>query len=187
MSARLAAFRPLVLVFAGFVLVEALTAAALFAMKQGLTPASIEAWYLGSEAAMTRARSLVGMLEVLVPHLLAVPLTLFVVVHLVGWAGVLKRPALHLLARVSFVLVAVGAAAGFGVRYVWPGLSVVKLAAFLGLELTLMLWVALLVLAFWPSRRLLEAAAELEARTAPYALAERWGQGGAGGVPSRAA
>lgn len=174
MKQRLSAFRPLVLVFAGFVALQALSAALLFAMKLGLTPAQIEAFYRGSEQAMTRPRTLSGLLSVGVPHLLAVPLTLFVVVHLVGWAGIVRRPALHLLTRLSFFFALAGVAAGVGVRYVFPALSVVKLAAFLGLELTLGLWVALLVLAFWPSRRLLELAASLEEKATPFArLAQR--------------
>ncbi len=153
MKARISAFRPLILIFTGFVLVQAVSAAVLFATKLGFTPTSIEGFYRGSEAAMTRPRSLTGLLEVAVPHLLAVPLTLFIVIHLVAWAGLVGSAALQLLARVSFVLCGVGVAAGLGVRFLWPSLSVVKLAAFLGLELTLAGWCALLLLAFWPGPR----------------------------------
>lgn len=156
MKARVAAFRPLILIFAGFVMVQAVSASALFAMKLGLAPASIEAFYLGSEVAMTRPRSFAGLLEVAVPHLLAIPLTLFTVIHLVGWAGIATKAALQMLARVSFGLAGFGVMAGFGVRYVWPQVSVVKLAAFIGLEGMLLAWVLLLVLAFW-RRRISEA------------------------------
>ena len=149
MKARVAAFRPLILIFAGFVLVQAVSAAVLFALKLGLGPASIESFYRGSATAMTRPRSLTGLLEVAVPHLLAVPLTLFIVIHLVGWAGLVAREALQVLARLSFGLALVGLVAGLGVRYLWPWLSVVKLLAFAGLELTLLAWVLLLVHAFW--------------------------------------
>lgn len=152
MKARVAAFRPLILIFAGFVVVQATSAAVLFALKLGLEPASIEAFYRGSEAAMTRPRSLAGLLEVAVPHLLAIPLTLFIVIHLVGWAGVVGKAALEVLAQVSFGLAGVGLVAGLGVRYLWPGLWAVKLAAFLGLELTLLAWVLLLLRAFWGTR-----------------------------------
>ncbi|MEW6433454.1 MAG: hypothetical protein AB1730_18265 [Myxococcota bacterium] len=178
MKARLAAFRPLVLVFAGFVLVQLVTAAVLFAMKLGCSLASVEAFYRGAPDAMTRPRSLAGLLETTVPHLLAVPLTVFVIVHLVGWAGVLRRPALQLLARVTFALVLVGVASGILVRFAWPALSAVKLAAFLGLELTLVLWLVLLGIAFWPSRPLLEpetprAAGEAAAAEAGHPLPTR--------------
>ncbi len=150
MTPRPAAFRPLILLFTGFVAVQAASAAVLFAMKLGLTPGAIAQFYRGS--AVSRPRSLEGLLEVAVPHVLAVPLTLFIVIHLVGWAGLVSRQALRLLARVSFGLAAVGLLAGLGVRYLWPWLSAVKLAAFLGLEATLIAWCVLLVVAFWPSR-----------------------------------
>ena len=77
------------------------------------------------------------------------PLTLFIVIHLVGWAGLVAREALQVLARLSFGLALVGLVAGLGVRYLWSWLSVVKLLAFAGLELTLLAWVLLLVHAFW--------------------------------------
>lgn len=159
MKAHVAALRPLILIFAGFVLVQAVTAAMLFVMKLGLAPTAIEGFYRGSELAMTRPRSLTGLLEVAVPHLLAVPLTLFIVIHLVSWAGVVGREALQLLARVSFALSALGLTAGLGVRYLWPWLSVVKLVAFLGMELTLVAWCVLLFVAFWPSNALSATAA----------------------------
>ena len=127
MRAPVARFRPPVLIFVGFVVIQAVSAAVLFATKLGLAPASIEAFYLGSELAMTRPRSLAGLLEVAVPHLLAIPLTLFIVIHLVGWAGIVRKEALEVLARLSFALAGVGLMAGMGVRYLWPGLSAVKL------------------------------------------------------------
>jgi hypothetical protein len=144
---KLRAFRPVVLIFTAFVGVQGVSAALLFAMKLGLTPSRIEQFYLGS--AMARPRSLSGLLEVAIPHLLAVPLTLFIIIHLVSWGGVLGRDAVRLLTRVSFFLVGVGAVAGLGVRFVWPALSVVKLTAFLGVELTLAAWCLLLLRVFW--------------------------------------
>jgi hypothetical protein len=136
-----------VLLFLGFVGVQAVSAAALFAMKLGLTPARIEQFYLGT--AMARPRSLTGLFEVMVPHLIAVPLTLFIVIHLVAWAGIVGARAVRLLARVSFGVAAISVVAGLGVRYLWPALSVLKLAAFLGVEATLAVWGVLLLRAFW--------------------------------------
>lgn len=137
------AFRPLVLVFAGFVLVQVASAAALFALKFGLTPAKVGTSFVG-DGALIRPRSMAGLLEVLVPHLLAIPLTVYVVVHLISWAKG-PSPGLARLSRVTFGLVAIGLFAGFGVRYLWPGLAVVKLAVLLGEELTLS-WLVWLLL-----------------------------------------
>lgn len=148
MRARPGAFRLIILLFGGFVLLQAASAGALFALKLGFGPTQVEGYYLG--AALARPRTLAGLLEVAVPHLLAVPLTLFIVIHLVSWAGVQRPIALRSLARLSFVFAIVDIGAGFGVRFHWPGLPLTKLVAFFGLESVLMLWTALLVTAFWP-------------------------------------
>lgn len=137
------AFRPLVLVFTFFVFVQVVSAALLFALKFGLTPAKVATSFVG-DGALVRPRSMAGLLEVLVPHLLAIPLTVYVVVHLISWARG-QSPGLVRLSRVTFGLVAVGLFAGFGVRYLWPELAVLKLAAFLGEELAL-LWLVWLLL-----------------------------------------
>lgn len=149
MTPRVVALRPVVLLFAGFVALQAVSAAVLFALKFGLTPASIEHFYFG----LARPRSAAGLLEVAVPHLLAIPLTLFIVIHLVGWAGVARGAAFGLLTRASFGLALSSIGAGLALRFLWPALSVLKLAAFLGLEATLVLWIYLLVRAFWDSPR----------------------------------
>lgn len=147
MKARPAALRPAIAIFALFLAVQAVSAAVLFARKLGLTPASVERFYL------ERPRSLGGLLEVAVPHLLAVPLTLFIVCHLVIWAGVGRSAAVALLLRLSFATALLGIGAGFAVRFLWPALSMVKLAAFFGLEGLLFVWVAMLVRATWPRER----------------------------------
>lgn len=137
------AFRPLVLVFACFVLVQVASAAALFALKFGLTPAKVATSFVG-DGALVRPRSLAGLLEVLVPHLLAIPLTVYVVVHLISWASG-RSPGLTRLSRLTFTLVAVGLASGFLVRYLRADLALLKLLAFVAEELTLLGLVGLLV------------------------------------------
>ena len=138
-ASRARALRPVIGLFSLFVFLQASSAAVLFALKLGLTPASVELFYLGD-----RPRSLGGLLEVAVPHLLAVPLTVFIVAHVVTWAGVGRGPALVLLTRLSFATALIGVGAGFAVRFLWPALSMLKLAAFLGLEGLLFVWVAML-------------------------------------------
>lgn len=145
-----AAQRAPALVFAGFLLLIAASGAVLFVEKVGLGAAEVREFYLGSEARFTSPRSLVGLLEIAVPHLVAVPLVLFAVIHVVAAAGRLGPRLLGWLAGASFTVALAGVAAGFGVRYLAPGLAWGKVIAFVGLEAALVAWAALLAAAAWP-------------------------------------
>ena len=146
---RLRPFRGPIAAFASMVALVMATGAVLFARKLGLRPADVEAFYLGG-GEMARARSLAGMLEVAVPHLLATPIVLFVTLHLVAFASRARRRPFAVLAGMSFGCALAGIAGGFAIRWVWPGLAVVKIAAFVGLEATMLLWLGLLVTAIAP-------------------------------------
>ena len=140
---RLAPFRWPLAAFALMLGLNAASAAVLFARKMGLSPEAVHAFYLGSEAAFTRPRSLEGLLEVAVPHLLAVPMALLVTVHLVGFAALLRPRPLAWLAGAAFGSALAGIAAGFAIRFLWPGLAWLKIAAFVGFETTFLAWLAL--------------------------------------------
>ncbi|MGC3998450.1 MAG: hypothetical protein QM767_13680 [Anaeromyxobacter sp.] len=113
---RLAPFRGPALAFALFLALSAVSAAVLFALKLGTAPAQVQAYYLGSEAAFTEPRTLQQLLLVAVPHLLAMPLALFAVAHVVGFARVVGERAQAALVRLSFGSAGLGILAGFGVR-----------------------------------------------------------------------
>lgn len=140
---RLVPFRWPLAAFALMLGLTAASAAVLFARKIGLSPGAVRAFYLGSEAAFTRPRSLDGLLEVAVPHLAAVPMALLVTIHLVGFAALLRPRPFALLAGAAFSSALAGIAAGFGIRFLWPGLAWLKIAAFAGFEATLLAWLAL--------------------------------------------
>lgn len=156
---RLAPFRWPLAAFALMLGIGAAGAAVLFVRKIGLSPEAVRAFYLGSEAAFHRPRSLEGLLEVAVPHLLAVPLTLLVTAHLVGFAALLRPRPLALLSGVAFGSALAGIAAGFGIRFLWPGLAWLKIAAFAGFEATFLAWMALLLALFRGAPRAAGAAA----------------------------
>jgi hypothetical protein len=143
----------------------------LFAMKLGGSPARVQEFYLGSEATFAAPKSLAGLLETAVPHLVAVPLVLFVAAHLVAFTGLLRRRVFAVLCATSFVAALVGLGAGFAVRFVWPGIAAVKIGAFLALEATLLAWIVLLVLTFARPRAARARAAE--APPAPLATPAR--------------
>lgn len=142
---RLAPYRVPALVFSGYLLVQAASAAVLFVLKLGGDVPGVRAFYLGSEERFTAAKSLAGLLEVAVPHLTAIPLVLFAVVHVVGFARALSRRSFGVITAVSFGSALAGVLAGFAVRFVSPGLAFLKIAAFVGLEGALLAWAALLV------------------------------------------
>ncbi len=147
---RLAPFRGPALVFALFLGICAASAAVLFALKLGTGPASVREYYLGSELRFAAPKTLPGLLQVAVPHLLAIPLALFAVSHVVGFARTAGPRAYAALVRLSYGSALVGIAAGLGVRFLSPGLAWVKIGAFAGLEAALLAWAALLVVTFFP-------------------------------------
>jgi hypothetical protein len=140
--------------FATMVAIVMATGAVLFARKIGFDGEHVRAFYLGSEAGFAPPRSLAGLLEVAVPHLLAVPLLVFVTLHLVAFAFGARRRPFGLLAGITWACVAAGIGAGFAIRFAWPGLAPLKVVAFVGLEATMLAWLLLLVAAVLrPSRR----------------------------------
>jgi hypothetical protein len=149
---RLAPFRWPALAFAGYLLLSAGSGAVLFFLKLGPTAARVQEFYLGSEARFAAPKTLPGLLEVAIPHLVALPLVLFAASHLVGFARALGPRAFSTLVRLSFGFALAGVAAGFGVRWLAPGLAWVKIGAFVGLEAALLSWAALLVAIFRPVR-----------------------------------
>ncbi|HSN93371.1 MAG TPA: hypothetical protein VLS93_19225 [Anaeromyxobacteraceae bacterium] len=149
---RLAPYRGPSLAFAGFLVMQAASGAVLFSVKIGADPDRIRTFYLGSEATFAAPKSLAGMLEVAVPHLLAIPLVLFAAAHVVGFARALGRRSFSALVAVSFGSALGGVAASFVVRFLAPSLAWAKLGAFLALEASLLSWAALLAVLFVPRR-----------------------------------
>jgi hypothetical protein len=147
---RLARFRGPALAFAAYLVVIAGSAAVLFAEKVGARPDQVRAFYLGSEATFAAPKSAAGLLEVAVPHLLAIPLVLFAAAHVVGFARAVGSRLQTTLVALSFASALAGIAAGFLVRFVSPHLAWLKLGAFAALEGTLLAWAVLLAAVFVP-------------------------------------
>jgi hypothetical protein len=150
---RLSPFRGPALAFAAYLVVQAGSAAVLFAQKLGTTPDRVAEFYLGAEERFALPKSLPGLLEVAVPHLLAIPLVLFAASHVVGFARALGRGPFVALVAVSFGSAGAGISAGFLIRFVLPDLAWIKIAAFAGLEASLLAWAALLAALFVPRRK----------------------------------
>lgn len=160
---RLAPYRLPALAFAAYLLLQAVSAGALFALKLGVDADGVRAFYLGSEARFTQPKSLAGLLEVAVPHAVAIPLVLFAAVHVVGFARALPARLHAALVGVSFASGLAGILAGFAVRFAGPALAWAKLGAFALLEASLLAWAALLAAIFLPARSVRSTAAAREA------------------------
>jgi hypothetical protein len=149
---RLARHRLPALLFAGFLLVIAGSAAVIFALKLGTAPSRVAAYYRGDAATYAQPKSFDGLLLVAVPHLAGMPIVLFAAAHVVGWARALSRRAYQALLAISFGGAALSIVTPFLTRFVAPAAAWLKLAAFAGLESALLAWAALLVAVFLPLR-----------------------------------
>jgi len=106
---------------------------ALFVSRLGFTPASVAAYYAGSEADYRPPRTAGAMLEVTHAHLPMMALVMLLLTHLLIFAPYSKRTRVLLIVG-AFVSAALDEGAGWLVRFVHPGFAVVKLAAFVSLQ-----------------------------------------------------
>ncbi|HEV8610665.1 MAG TPA: hypothetical protein VGS98_11455 [Thermoanaerobaculia bacterium] len=106
---------------------------ALFLSRLGFTPASVAAYYLGSEADYRAPRTAGAMLEVTHAHLPMMALVMLLLTHLLIFAPYSRRTRVLLIVG-AFVSAALDEGAGWLVRFVHPGFAVVKLAAFVSLQ-----------------------------------------------------
>ncbi len=167
MGDRLARYRAGALAFAAYLVIQAVSAAALFALKLGGDASGVRAFYLGSEARFTAAKSLDGILEVAVPHLIAIPLVLFAAIHVVGFARAVPSRVFSALVTLSFASALVGILSGFAVRWVASGFAWVKIGAFAGVETALVSWATALFVVFVPLRSRAHAPPEPQLESAP--------------------
>jgi hypothetical protein len=138
------------LIFAAFLAVVAVSAAAIFVGRIGRGVEDVARYYRGDEASYVPAKSVDGLLLVAVPHLVAIPLALFAASHVVGWARLLSARAWRAIVALSFGGGALTIAGSFAVRFVAPEMAWLKAIAFVGAEAGLLAWVALLVRLFLP-------------------------------------
>jgi hypothetical protein len=150
---RVGRFAGPVAAFVAMVAVVMGTAAVLFVRKMGLDPAHVRSFYLGSEATFAPPRSLAGLLEVAVPHLLAIPVLVFVTLHLVAIVSRARRRPFAVVAGVTYACALAAITGGFAIRFAWPGLAPLKIAAFVGLEGTMLAWLGMLAAALLPWAR----------------------------------
>jgi len=101
--------------------------------KMGLTPASIVAYYNGSEVLFTQPRTFQSMLKVTHAHLPMMAIVMLLLTHLLIFAPMVDR------VKILFISLGFGSAllnemAGWLIRFVHPGFAPLKIVSFLTLQ-----------------------------------------------------
>ncbi len=122
-----------------------LTNALLYFQKMSLTPASVVAYYLGSEERFLPARSYAGLLEVSHFHLFAMGMLLLVMTHLMLFVPLRNSTKAWLIA-LPFGAAFLDESAGWLVRFASPHFAWLKIGGFLLLQGSLAL---LIILSLW--------------------------------------
>lgn len=109
---------------------------AMYFSRMGLRPSSVVAYYNGSEEEFRPPRSSASMLETTHMHLPAMGMVLLVLTHLSIFVPA-PRPAKLGLILGAFVSAILEEGSGWLVRFVHPVFAALKIAGFLGLQLSL--------------------------------------------------
>lgn len=125
---------------------------AMYFSRMGLAPASVVAYYNGSEAEFRPPRSAASMLETAHAHLPMMALVVLLLTHLVIFVP-LPRGAKTAFIAAAFGFAALDEGGGWLVRFVSPSLAPVKVAGFLGLQACLGVLLALLAFSLARARR----------------------------------
>ncbi len=106
---------------------------AIYFAKMGLTPSSVAAYYLGSEAAYTSPRTYGAMLELTHMHLPMMALVVLMLTHLLIFAPFSDRTKYAFILGAFFTAL-LNEGAGWLVRFAHPGFASLKIAAFLSFQ-----------------------------------------------------
>ena len=128
------------------------TNCAMYFSRMGLDAASVVAYYNGSEADFTPARSGASMLETTHMHLPMMSLVLLLLTHLLIFVPLPRWSKIGLIVA-PFLFAILSESGGWLVRFVSPSLAPVKVVGFVGMQACLaFLLVTLAVSLLWPRR-----------------------------------
>ncbi len=131
--------RTVIYLFLVYVLLLWVSNGAMYFLDMGLTYESVVHYYLGNPEEFQKPRSYPGMLEVAHFHLFSMGILVLTLVHLMLFAPVSDRTK-HFGIWLPFGFALANEGAGWLVRFVAPEFAYLKIATFLGLEISL-LWV----------------------------------------------
>lgn len=123
----------LVLMFLGYVALLWLSNALMYFHRMNLSPDSVIAYYLGSEAHYTQPKSYQGMLEVSHFHLFSMGMLIVTLTHLMLMTSFSIRIKIW-LSGLTYISALADEAGGWLVRFADPMFAYFKIAAFLLLE-----------------------------------------------------
>ena len=112
------------------------TGFAMYFERMGLSPASVRAYYLGSEADFSNPRSYASMLETSHAHLPMMGLVLLFLTHLILFAPFSDR-AKRRLVYLAFGTALLEEGSGWLVRFVSPDFAALKVLSFLAFQAVL--------------------------------------------------
>jgi hypothetical protein len=134
--------RVIVLFFLFYSLLFWLTNFGLYFLKMGLTYQSVVDYYQGSSQAFTQPKSLLGLLEISHFHLFAMGIFLVTLTHLLMFVPV-SIPLKMVLIVAAFGSALCDEASSWLVRFVSPHFAYLKIAAFVMLQLSLLVIIVL--------------------------------------------
>lgn len=156
---------------------------AMFFSRMGLDPASVVAYYNGSEADFRPARSAASMLETTHMHLPMMGLVLLLLTHLLIFVPLPRRSKLSFIVG-AFLFAVLSEGGGWLVRFVSPLLAPVKVAGFVGLQACLALLLVALAISILRPRKLGAGSSGVAIESSPALESTRRGSGEAPGVVS---
>jgi len=109
------------------------TNAFMYFTRMSLTPASVQAYYLGSAADYSNPRSAASMLEVTHAHLPIMAVVVLILTHLMIFAPYSDRTKKWFIS-LSFLSAFGGEGAGWLVRFVHPAFAWLKIACFVAFQ-----------------------------------------------------
>lgn len=141
----------LVLMFLAYIVLLWISNGMMYFHRMGLTPQSVIVYYLGSEQLFTQPKSYEGMLEVLHFHLFAMGMLAVTITHLMLMTEFSLRWKIWLSGLVygSALADEIG---GWLVRFVHPLFAYFKIAAFVSLELSLIVMLIVVIISLWRAR-----------------------------------
>ncbi|MEK7858673.1 MAG: hypothetical protein AAB320_05970 [Elusimicrobiota bacterium] len=107
------------------------TNAFMYFTRMSLTPSSVQAYYLGSEAEYSQPRSAASMLEVTHAHLPVMAVVVLILTHLMIFSPYYSETFKRSFISASFLSALAGEGAGWLVRFVHPGFAWLKILSFL--------------------------------------------------------
>ncbi len=119
------------------------TNAAMYFTRMGLTPASVQAYYLGSAEEFSSPRSAASLLETTHAHLPVMGMVLLLLTHLLIFAPGTERFKKNMITGV-FLSALLGEASGWLIRFGSPGFAWLKIVSFAVFQLGLGALIAML-------------------------------------------